>query len=131
MIYFDAPHATVSWDNATKCVHVEWKGFVHGEMVTTVLNNALDLFRTKETDRWLADTRKLKVFSDEDSRWVNEDWFPRAIQAGVRRMALLVPESVLAQMALKRLMQKVKDVELETAYFDSVEKAKAWLMHGD
>jgi hypothetical protein len=131
MIYFDAPYGTVSWDDATQCVHVEWKGFVHGEMIKTVLNKALDLFRTKTTDRWLADMRKVKVFSEEDSRWVNETWFPAAVQAGVRRMALPVPESVLAQLSLQRLMRKVNGGELVTAYFGSVEEAKAWLVNGD
>lgn len=130
MIYFDAPYATVYWDEATKCVHVEWKGFVHGDMVKRTLNTALDLFKTKKTDRWLADMRKVKVFGEEDSRWVNEDWFPRAIQAGVRRMALPVPESVLAQMSLQRLMRNVNEGDLETAYFGSVEEAKAWLAKG-
>ena len=42
MIYFDAPYGTVSWDDATQCVHVEWKGFVHGEMIKTVLEDVAD-----------------------------------------------------------------------------------------
>lgn len=131
MIHFDAPYGTIYWDEVTECVHVEWKGFVHGEMLKTVLNTELDLFKTKDTDRWLADMRHIKVFDEEDSRWVNEVWFPRAIEAGVRRMALPVPESVLAQMSLKRLMQRVKEVYLEKAYFRTLEEAKAWLVHGD
>jgi hypothetical protein len=131
MIHFDAPYGTISWDEDTQCVHVEWKGFVHGEMIKTVLNTALELFETKDTDRWLADMRRIKVFDEEDSRWVNDVWFPRAIEAGVRRMALPVPESVLAQMSLKRLMKRVKEGELETAYFRTLEEAKAWLVHGD
>jgi hypothetical protein len=131
MIHFDAPYGTISWDEATQCVHVEWKGFVHGEMIKTVLNTALELFETKDTDRWLADMRRIKVFDEEDSRWVNDVWFPRAIEAGVRRMALSVPDSVLAQMSLKRLMKRVDEGELETAYFRTLEEAKAWLVHGD
>lgn len=130
MIHWDSPQATVHWDESAKCVHLEWKGFVHGEKGQTALLTALDFFKTKSTDRWLADTRKLKVVSEEDQRWVNEIWFPMAISAGVRRMAIIVPESVLAQMSIRRLMSKVKDEDLETAYFSSVEEGKAWLREG-
>lgn len=130
MIHFDAPYGTIYWDEATQCVHVEWKGFVHGEMVKTVLNTALDLFKTKNTDRWLADMRKVRVFGEEDATWVNEDWFPRSIQEGVHRMAVTVPESMLAQMSLKRLMKRVFERNIETAYFSTVEEAKAWLVNG-
>jgi hypothetical protein len=130
MVHWDSPYLTIHWDPGTKCVHLEWKGFVHGEKGRTGLNMGLDFFKTKATDRWLADTRQLKVVPEEDLKWINEDWFPRAIAAGVRRMALVVPESVLAKMSIRRLMSKVKDEDIETAYFGSVEDAKTWLRTG-
>lgn len=130
MIYFDSPYGTIHWDDEVRCVHLEWKGFAHGEMIQRVLNSALDLFRTKHTDRWIADTRKMRVLSPEDSQWVNEDWIPRAIQAGVRRIAVAVPESVLAQMSLRRLKGKGEGDNVEMAYFATLEEAKEWLVNG-
>ena len=97
MVHWDSPHLTIHWDPDASCVHLEWKGFVHGEKGRTGLNMGLDFFKTKSTNRWLADTRQLRVVPEEDLKWINEDWFPRAIAAGVRRMALVVPESVLAK----------------------------------
>ncbi len=47
--------------------------------------------------------------------------------AGINRMALIVPKSAVANIGVKNIMTKVEGTDLETAYFDNIEKAKAWL----
>lgn len=130
MIHYDAPHLTIRWDQGTNCVHIEWKGFIHGEIVRDGLHRALAFFKQKNTDRWLGDTRKLKVMIEEDMKWINDVWFPQAFSAGLRKLAYVIPESALAQMSLKRLMSKVKDETCEIAYFSDLEEAKRWLRAG-
>lgn len=128
MLYFQDTYVTVSWDESTQAVTVVWKGFVTLDKVRTGLEKALELYQAKGKGKWLADTTQILPFGKEAERWMNEDWFPRAIAAGVKKMALLIPKSSLGKMSLESLMGKVPGTDLTTAYFDNQEAAKKWLI---
>lgn len=128
-VTYDKPFLSVHWDNVHKIVVMEWKSFVSGDLFREGLNTGLNLVIEKRTHRWLADLRKIGVVSQEDQKWSNEDWFPRAIQGGIQRMALLIPESALAKMSVNTIMSKVGDT-LVSRYFSSPEEARAWLAEG-
>lgn len=128
MLYFQDTYVIVSWDESTQAVTVVWKGFVTLDKVRTGLEKALELYQAKGKGKWLADTTQILPFGKEAERWMNEDWFPRAIKAGVKKMALLIPKSSLGKMSLESLMGKVPGTDLTTAYFDNQEAAKKWLI---
>lgn len=127
MIYFDEKYLTVRWDAAYRCVVMAWKSYATGPQFRTGLEKGLELVKKKAAKNWLADMRKMGVVSPENQKWSNEDWFPRAIAAGIKKMALVVPASTLAQMSVDSIMSKVEGASLETAYFDNIEDAQAWL----
>ncbi len=127
MIYFDTPYLAVHWDDVTKCVIMEWKKHARSHEFRTGLDKGLELIRKKASHRWLADMRNMGALAKSDQDWSNEDWFPRALAGGISRMALIVPKSVLSQMAVEAIMSKVEGTNLETAYFDDIKKAKDWL----
>lgn len=104
-----------------------WKDFVHGDPFRLGLNKGLELIEEKNASLWLADLRKMQVLSLEDQDWSTNDWFPRAIKGGIRKMAIVLPESALAKMGLKNIMNKVGGIEIETSYFSSIDEAEKWL----
>jgi hypothetical protein len=126
----DKAHLMIHWDAAGKAVVMEWKTFASGPAFRNGLDMGLDTIMKKGSHRWLADLRELSVVGSSDRDWSNEDWFPRAIAGGITRMALVVPNGVLAQMSVDMIMSKVDDIGLETHYFDSVDEARKWLMAG-
>lgn len=128
MIYLEETFVTIQWDAPVRCVQIEWRGFVHSDQIRMGLNKGLELVVQKGTDRWLTDTRQLKIVKTEDQNWVLTDWFPRAIAAGITRMSYVIPEQVLCTMTAKRIMSNIKGVSLETAYFDKVVEARLWFL---
>jgi hypothetical protein len=128
MIHFQDYYVTISWDESSQAVILAWKGFISFDKLRMGLNKGLELYQAKGgKGRWLADTSQILPFSKEAERWVNEDWFPRAIAAGLKKMALVIPKSALGKMSVESVMGKVPGTELTTAYFDSQEAAKKWL----
>ena len=129
MIYFDRPYLTIRWDQATRSVIMEWKMFVDGDGFRDGLNTGLELLVEKRASRWLADLRKLEVVTADDQKWSNEDWFPRAISAGIKAMAIVVPKSTIAAMSVDAIMKKaeLQNRTLVTHYFDNVFDAREWL----
>lgn len=127
MIYFDEPWLTVHWDESCQAVWMEWKSYVEGDDARHGLDAGLALFQRKHTSRWLADVRLLGPVRQVDQQWINRDWFPRAIAAGLRFMATVVPKSAIARMSVKQIMSKVNDVDIVNSNFPDLEQARSWL----
>ena len=104
-----------------------WKGFISGEDYRNALDKAAELFKEKGIGKWIANLSEMEPITDEDQKWANEDWFPRALQAGLKRLAIIVGADVFNQMSVEQIMNNVESLDLTTQYFDSEEKAKAWL----
>lgn len=127
MIHFDEPWLTVSWDEYCQAVRLEWKSYVEGEPARQGLEEGLRLFQRKRTHRWLADVRMLGPVRQVDQQWINQDWFPRAIAAGLRVMATVIPKSAIARMSIKQIMSKVNEIDIINNNFDDLEQARHWL----
>lgn len=130
MIYKNYPFITIHWDEEINAVMMEWTKFAVSAHFRRALNDGLDLLIEKGSQRWLADLRGLGPVGPADQKWSNEDWFPRAIAAGVTRMALVAPKTTLSRMSVDTIMERVGEVNLATHYFDSVADARQWLAGG-
>jgi hypothetical protein len=69
----------------------------------------------------------MKVIKQSDQEWVNQDWMPRVLAAGLRRMALVIPKSGLALMNVQEIMSRVPGTKLDVAYFATIDEAREWL----
>lgn len=127
-IHFDAPYLTIHWESDTRCVRMEWKQFTYGETFRRALDHGLDRLRQEQASCWLADCRNLGVLLKADQQWTVEDWFPRALAAGLRRLAIVEPLRVVPTWSVQGIMREVRDPNIQVAYFSSLEAARAWLM---
>lgn len=127
MIYYDIPQVTVSWDEDLKAIISQWKAYSEGEIYRAAMDKGLDLLKQKKCGKVLVDSRLLRVVNQDDQKWTIENWTPRALAAGLRYSAFLIPKSALAQMSLKRMVNNFQGFSVENAYFDNVEEAREWL----
>jgi FAD/FMN-containing dehydrogenase len=132
MIVADSPGLLVRYDAKNAWVCIEFKGFVEGDGYRRPLDEALTFISAKKLTRILWDCRKMRVLTPEDQAWAERDWTPRlAKDTNVRRSAVLVPQSVLAQMSVKRVNDRAAPVmatnELESKTFADQDAAEKWL----
>lgn len=127
MIYYDKNFLEISFDEKIPCVIMEWKEYATSEEFREGLDKGLELLKKQNTGNWLADLRKMDVIDPDDEKWSNEDWFPRALQEGVKKMALIPSEDVFNAMSVENIMNEVSGTGLVIHYFDKVEEAKNWL----
>jgi hypothetical protein len=127
MTHYDERHLTVRWDDSLDAVVMEWHDFAEGDPYREGLNAGLELVEQKGADNWLADLREMGTVADADQEWSNEVWFPRAIESPLSNMAIIQPESVVADMDVENIMQEVGDGALTTKYFDNRPDAESWL----
>jgi len=127
-VYFNAPGvASVRWDEDAQLVLVEWQGWANSTEFTALLNAEIDALRKHHGSRVLADCRRQKVLNPADQERANEEWLPRALAAGLKRFAVVVPTSVLAEVNIKNSLGMVPATTLEVAYFATPEEARDWL----
>jgi hypothetical protein len=127
-VYFDKPGvASVSWDEEGKLVLVEWRGWADPTEFAALLEAEIVALRKHRSSRMLADCRRQKGLSAADQVFANEVWLPRALAVGLKRFAVVIPSSGLAEADLKQRLAKVRAEALEVAYFLTPEEAREWL----
>ncbi|WP_333819197.1 hypothetical protein [Ohtaekwangia sp.] len=132
MKLFEEKYGIVEYDASIPCIVLTVSGFMTSEQFRFLLNKGLEHYITKKKDHdkllWVADTRKHAVHSDEDMRWVADDWNPRALAAGLRYMAFVLPENVFGDLTLKKYAQHTekRNDDLVMEMFGDLQAAKAW-----
>lgn len=136
MLYFERPFVKISWNDDLQCVESEWFDFAFGPPYREAVDKALELLQKMNGSRSFSDLRRASVLTEEDAKWIIEKWIPRASAAGLRKIAVIPPNAVLAQMQLDQLRKKggrEQSVHLGivTEYFVSPESAHRWLATDD
>ena len=127
-IFFDMPGiASVTWEEDGQFVLVEWQGWANPTEFAALLEAEIVALRKHKGSRMLADCRRQKVLNPADQDRANQAWLPRALAAGLKRFAGVVPSSVLAEVNLKSSLDAVPSTVLDVAYFATPEQARDWL----
>lgn len=118
--------ADVTWDANWNVVHIEAQGWSDPAESHAILDSAIRAMTDHEGSRWLVDGRDMKAMNQSDQRWITEVWLPRALAAGLRVAAIVIPKS---DAAMKNIddMAKAAEGEIEVRYFSTVENARQWL----
>jgi hypothetical protein len=126
-VYLDTPYLYVRWERSASWVHVEWKAWATSSEFRTAYDAILEAVGENRASKLLIDLRKTRVLADEDQRWLLDDWGPRSVQAGVRSMAVVVPERPLAKLILENMDKRIPSSVLEIRSFGTLEEAARWL----
>jgi SpoIIAA-like len=128
-VYFStAGVASVRWDEDDQLVIVEWDGWANSSEFAALLDAELRALEQHKGSRILADCRRQKVLNPGDQERANREWLPRALRIGLKRFAIVVPASVVADMNLRDSLEKASGAGLEVEYFATVEEARDWVV---
>jgi hypothetical protein len=126
-IYFNHPGvAIVKWDAASSAAHIEWQGWAKPAEFRAANDALVEAIRDHGATKVLGDSGQIKVIQKSDQDWVNRDWFPRILDAGLTRLAMVLPASGLAKMNIDDMVGRVSS-RLEVAYFATLGEARTWL----
>ena len=115
---------TVSWDAPSHAVLIRICGYVEGEALRLPCNKAIELMISKRSSRIITDSREMRVLTQQDQQWIDDDWRPRARAAGLRRNAILVPKSAVAKLTMAAVLRKFDEVQF--GYFSELDEARKW-----
>jgi hypothetical protein len=133
-------YLTCHYDATVPVVAHRWSGYVKSEAFRSGIQHCLKEYANVKKSanlsqlHWLCNAVDLKVLQPSDSEWVNNEFAKQLYQNGVRRIAMIVPKDVFAQMAttsfgkaIDQQQQKGGITDTVVQYFDCEDKAKQWL----
>jgi hypothetical protein len=128
-VYFNSPGiASVRWDPDVQAVVETWEGWANATEFSAMLDAGVKALKENHGFRWLADCRLQRVLKAEDQKQGNLAWLPRALTAGLKRFAVVLPESGLAKANIQDHLGTAAAARLEMAYFRTLDEARRWLV---
>lgn len=124
-------YVTLLYHPDAKIVHHTFHKPIAGQEFRAVLSEGIKALAQHEASKWLSDDRENAALPDDDVVWSKEDWFPRAVQAGWKYWALVVPQDLLARMNMKQFVDSYIDQGLRVMVFSKPETAMEWLANCD
>lgn len=127
-VYFSVPGvAQVRWDEPTATVCVDWEGWANTAEFDALLDAEVAALREHGGSRLLADCRRQRALNTADQQRAERDWTPLAVAAGLRRFAVVLPESEMAAKQLQERLRSASEGGMRVRYFATVEEAREWL----
>jgi hypothetical protein len=123
----DNEFVTMWYHAGSKIVHHQFHKFLHGEPFRECLMEGLKLMKERLAQKWLSDDRMNAALPVEDYEWSTTKWRPRAIGAGWRYWAIVLPEKVVGQMTMNRILQLYEDSPVTVKLFSDPQEALTWL----
>jgi hypothetical protein len=121
------PDCEVSFDADVPCIVMTWQGYLTSEQFRAANERVLEFIKVKRCPQLLGDITDFTLITAEDQRWLNENWIPRAIAAGLRVCALVQPVYYFNQVAVENVTQAVERGRLDVRHFADVESARRFL----
>jgi hypothetical protein len=126
-IYLDTPYVLVRWDADGPWVYVKWKAWANSTEYKAAQEVIILALRENHASRNLIDSTDRRVVSDDDQKWLVENWMPRAAAAGRRWTAIVMPKSALGRTIAENIDNQGRSKRNMIEHFETVEAAAAWL----
>jgi hypothetical protein len=86
----------------------------------------LDAIRERKAASLVSDNRRLEGVADQDQLWLRDTWMPQAVAAGVKRIAVVLPQHGLGKLASEDIISRFGNTEFVTRTFGDVSEATEW-----
>ncbi|EAY25830.1 hypothetical protein [Microscilla marina] len=106
---------------------INWLGYISPQFVMEGSNAIIEAAVACSTGKFLSDKTSVQGTYRKTNVWLEEDWFPRAMDAGLKFGASLLSENIFSQMSSKDLEERVKGGRLTYKNFKSMNDAVNWL----
>lgn len=125
-------HCAIEYDADVPCVSMIWKGYATSAQFREASGRVLHEIQERRGSKLLSDAKDFVLIGATDQDWLSSNWIPRVLQAGVRKIAVVMPRFYFNRVAVdavtQRLAQGVGSNLVSIEYFETRDAARSWLM---
>lgn len=126
-MFADEPWLSVQADRKSRCVYAEWRGFANSSEFRSSLTRILEAIRLSGAASLVSDNRRLEGVTGQDQLWIRDTWTPMAVDSGLTRIAVVVPQRGLGKIASEQILGQVGMKAFSTRTFTTVSEAMEWV----
>lgn len=126
-VYEDETNYTIEWDSDIGAVVHTWTGYTSGEAFREGCNALLDAIEAKGASKLVVNTSNVQAHDEEDKEWLEEEWIPKMVDAGILYNAQVHSDSVISKMEMEGLNENMADAPYEPFVTDSMDEAREWV----
>lgn len=122
----DTDFAEISYDRELILGKIEWKRKTNTEEYHFAFETLLDFAQKNPSDNFLSDITRQNVVSPENRKWFEIEMLPKAIEAGLKRVAVVFDGNVFKKYYLNMILKVTNKFKLPMKVFTSEEDALEW-----
>ncbi|WP_436908195.1 hypothetical protein [Halosimplex marinum] len=123
----DAEKYTIEIDEDIDAILFTWDEFAAGQEFRDGCNELLEVIRRNDKSKALIDTSGIRAHDDEDKRWLQEEWIPREIEAGIEYSVSVHSDSVISEMEMEEFVDQTQDLPFTYVMAGDRQEAREWL----
>ncbi|HXZ99801.1 MAG TPA: hypothetical protein VEK76_05575 [Candidatus Binatia bacterium] len=125
-ICFDTPNVVIRWEGDAGYLVIEYRHWFDAAQCRDAIMEFPNAVKEHRATRCLSDSRLRRVVQPDVQELYTETGIPQAAAFGLKRLAIVIPQSVVAQATVLPMVAKYRE-HLEAEVFVGVEEAVAWL----
>jgi hypothetical protein len=126
-VYADTRYLSIRVDLPHRCVIAQFKGFATSAEFRVGTLKILDAIKERRANSLISDNRKLEVVTGPDQLWIRDTWVPQAIEAGLKRIAVVLAKQGLGRFASEEIISELPHATFTTRTFESADEALKWV----
>jgi len=118
---------TIEHDDGLDCYVFTWNDFASGERFRSGADDWYEAYQKNPSPNVIVDASSVEAHDEAEQQWIQEDWVPRMLDAGVERIVTVVADSAIAKMDAEEILDGIKHLDYEPYLTDSVEDGRDWI----
>lgn len=124
---FDSDSMPILYYQDKKILVQETLKFTTTEERRMALEKGLEVIERDRVSKWLTNNKSGSAIPQEDIDWGINEWFPRAIKAGLKHWAVILPEKAVGKLSGKKMVDALIAQGIKVKTFETEEDAVTWL----
>jgi len=118
----------IEYDQSCSCAFMHWGASPGPEQYREGNEKVLEALQIDDKSSLLIDLKALNIMmSLSDQVWTAKEWIPRVLEHKLEKLAIVIPESFISQIAIKSIYGGLPQEGVEIAFFETVEEAREWV----
>lgn len=129
MEYLNSKNGKVIYDESLNTVHGTYKGFLDENEFKTIAETVVKAIRENKTPTLIVDLTQFEVMKKENQEYIENEWFHKATEAGLKYCAFIVPESTFGKASMEKVNKEAKRSDnIYIQYFNNDQDAEKWIL---
>jgi PhoPQ-activated pathogenicity-related protein len=127
IVFKEYPFLKIEVDSKSAVIIMTWNGLFSSAAYREATLTCLAAVKEYNLKYWLADTSNIDEIKADDQDWTNENILIPISEAGVKKVAIIIPENVYNHLAISSIMVKGKGrFKFDSQYFLNKREALTW-----